>query len=59
MEKLNFSYDDESDVLYISIGNPKEAIAIEIEDGIFRRENQETGEVVGVTILDFKKRYLK
>ena len=59
MEKLRFSYDDESDVLYVSIGKPKEAVAIETEIGIFRRESQKTGEVVGVTILDFKERYLK
>ena len=52
-------YDDFSDVLYISFGNPRPGIADESEDGILVRKNPDTNEIVGVTIIDFKRHYMK
>lgn len=55
MEKMNFFYDDEADVLDISIGKPKRALSEEIGNDIVVRKD-EKGNVVGFTILNFEKR---
>ena len=55
MEKMNFFYDDEADVLDISIGKPKRALSEEIGNDIVVRKDQK-GKVVGFTILNFEKR---
>ena len=55
MEKMMFFYDEEGDVLDISIGKPKKAISEEIGNDIIVRKD-EKGMVVGFTILNFEKR---
>jgi len=58
LRKIDFDYDHEADVLYISFGKPKEAQdTIEVEDGVIYRIAD--NEVVGITITDFKTRTLK
>jgi uncharacterized protein YuzE len=58
LEKIDFDYDKEADVLYISFGKPREAKdSIEVEDGVIYRIAD--NEVVGITITDFKARTLK
>ena len=52
------SYDDSVDVLYVSFGNPRSGIAMEINDGDFVRVDPYTDEVVGVTLLDFHERFV-
>jgi len=49
-------YDEDADVLYVSIGEPRKAVSDEIEDGILIRRDVETGEVVGFTILHYLRR---
>lgn len=57
-EKLmNFFYDRKSDLLYISIGLPQEAISKELGDDILIRVKPDTGEVIGFTILNFAERF--
>ena len=55
MEKMMFFYDEEGDVLDISIGKPKKAMSEEIGNEIIIRKD-EKGNVVGFTILNFEKR---
>jgi len=50
------NYDAEADVLYVSFGKPKKAEGIDIGDRTILRVDPETGQIVGITILDFKKR---
>ena len=50
-----FYYDEEGDILDISIGNPKKAKSQEIGNDIIVRRD-EKGNVVGFTILNFEKR---
>lgn len=57
-ENISWEYDEEADVLYISIGEPRKALGIDIGDGAILRYIEETGEVVGVTLLGLKKRLL-
>ena len=54
MKKIIFDYDEEADVLYVSFGKPQKAI-VEEKGNLAIRKNEKTGEVVGVTILDFLK----
>jgi len=53
----NLFYDREGDVLYLSIGEPQEAISKEIGDDILLRVHPSTGEVVGITVLNFASRF--
>lgn len=55
--QLRLSYDRDADVLYISFGPPEEAISEETGDGMLIRRNHVTNDAVGVTILDFEKRF--
>ncbi len=48
---LQWDYDAEADVLYISIGNPQKAEGIDIGEGIIARIATDTKEIVGFTIL--------
>ena len=54
--KTRFYYDEEGDFLEISIGEPTECYAEEIEPGIFVRIDKKTEEVKSIGILDFRKR---
>ncbi len=51
-------YDDSADVLYISFGYPRPGIATEVNDGTLIRVDPFTDEIVGMTFLDFKERYM-
>lgn len=57
-ENLDWSYDEEADVLYISIGEPRKAIGVDIGEGAILRYIEETGELVGITLLGVKERLL-
>lgn len=58
-EKLNWDYDEEADVLYISIGEPRKALGVDIGEGAVVRYIEATGEVVGLTLIGLKERLLK
>ena len=56
-DSLNFFYDKEADVLYVSKGRPSaKDISSETEDEIVVRKNSRTGEIRGLTIINFSKR---
>ena len=54
-KEIKIAYDDEGDILDISIGDPEKAISKEVEDDFFLRVNPASGEVVGFSILNFRK----
>ncbi len=54
---MNFFFDEEGDVLDITIGKPKKAVAKELKNDIAVRCDPETGEIVGIVILNFRKRF--
>ncbi len=58
-EYLNWDYDEEADVLYISIGEPRRALGVDIGEGAIVRYIEEEGEVVGLTLIGVKERLLK
>ncbi|HAP67671.1 MAG TPA: hypothetical protein DCQ99_07815 [Nitrospinae bacterium] len=54
-KEIRIIYDEAGDILDMSIGEPEEAISREVEDDFFIRIKQDTGEVVGFSILNFRK----
>jgi uncharacterized protein YuzE len=57
--KLWVSYDDTTDVLYLSVGEPREARTHEDEDddSLLIRRDPRTGETIGVTVLEYYQRF--
>jgi uncharacterized protein YuzE len=55
--KINFFFDVEGDMLDITIGKPRKAIAKELKNDIAIRVDPESGEIVGIVILNFMKRF--
>lgn len=53
MAELKFLYDQEADVLYVSLGHPEYTDYIEVNDDFILRLDPDTKEVVGFTIIDF------
>ncbi len=53
---LNISYDSDADILEIFIGNPSPSLFEEIEDDIFEGKDEETNELTGFKIFNFRKR---
>ena len=58
-QTLNIDYDQGADVLYISFGKPKPAICVEVNKGDLVRVDAYTDKIIGITIIDFKKRYME
>ena len=50
------SYDEGADVLYISLGEPRPALGVDVGDGLIVLYDEDTNEIVGVTIIGLRKR---
>ena len=56
-ETYDIYYDEAGDFLEITLGvPPKTEYSDEIEPGVFITKDEETNEIKGIGILDFKKR---
>jgi len=53
---ITWDYDEEADVLYLSIGQPREALAVDVGEGILLRYHETDEEVVGITIMGLRHR---
>jgi len=54
-KEIRMVYDEEGDILDVSLGEPVEAISKEVEDDFFLRIRPQSGEVVGFSMLNFRK----
>lgn len=54
---LRISCDKRADVLYLAFGTPQEGIDQEVNPGVFVRVDEKTQRAVGMTILDFERRF--
>lgn len=54
---LKISFDAKNDVLYCTFGEPREAYSVEMEDGVFVRVDPENESAVGITVVDFCKKF--
>lgn len=56
---VNWEYDEEADVLYLSTGEPQPAVGVDIGDGVVVRFDEGKSEVVGLTLIGFRNRLMK
>lgn len=54
-----WNYDEEADVLYLSIGTPRPAVGVDVGEGLVVRYDEQQKEVVGLTVLGLRARLLK
>lgn len=54
---MSFFFDEEGDVLDITIGEPRKAVAKELKNDVAVRVDPKSGEIVGIVILNFMKRF--
>jgi len=54
-EGVTISYDEDGDTLFITIGQPSQAITEQIVDGLFYRIDPLTLKVVGCIIIEFER----
>lgn len=58
-ENLNWDYDEEADVLYLSVGRLQKALGVDIGEGLVVRMDTAEKEVVGLTVVGLRSRLLK
>lgn len=58
-ERIAWDYDEEADVLYLSVGEPTPALGVDIGEGVILRYDEPRREVVGLTILGVRARLLQ
>ena len=56
-KEVQFHYDSEADVLYLSIGKPQKAKTIEIGEDFVLRLHPKSGQAIGLTIVNFSKHF--
>ena len=57
--EITWDYDEEADVLYLSIGDPCAAIGMDIGEGMILRYDETRKEVVGLTLVGLRARRMK
>jgi len=53
---LHWDYDEEADVLYLSVGDPRPAVGIDIGEGLIVRFDETEQSVVGLTVIGLRAR---
>jgi uncharacterized protein YuzE len=48
---VNWDYDEEADVLYISFGDPEPALTLDLGEGVLARYRESDNALVGFTIV--------
>jgi len=56
---VTWDYDEEADVLYLSVGQPRPALGVDIGEGVVLRYDDKRNEVVGVTLIGMRERLLQ
>lgn len=56
---LTWDYDKEADVLYLSVGDPRAAVDVDIGDGLVLRYDESRREVAGPTVIGPRDRALR
>lgn len=56
--QLDWEYDEEADVLYVSSGNPVKALGVDLGDGLVLRVDSDDN-VVGMTVIGLRERLAK
>ena len=56
---ITWDYDEDADVLYLSIGEPQPAVGVDIGEGVVLRYNETQKEVVRLTLIGLRARLMK
>ena len=56
---VTWDYDEEADVLYLSVGEPRPAVGVDIGEGVIVRYEESRKEVVGLTLIGLRARVLQ
>ena len=56
---VGFDYDNKFDVLYIAIGDRSNSYGDDSDGNVIYLKDIDTDELTGITILNFKKKYLE
>ncbi len=56
---LDWDYDEEADVLYLSVGPPGPAVGVDIGEGVILRYDPARNEVVGLTLVGLRARLMR
>lgn len=59
VERVEWEYDEEADVLYLSFGGPRKALGIDVGEGIVVRFDPKKKEVVGLTLTGVRARVVE
>ncbi|NJO53366.1 MAG: DUF2283 domain-containing protein [Leptolyngbyaceae cyanobacterium RM2_2_4] len=51
---VSWDYDDEADVLYVSVGKPQPALGVDIGNGVILRYDEARNAVVGLTVIGLR-----
>jgi uncharacterized protein YuzE len=55
--KLVLDYDQEADVLYASLGSPRQAVTDEVDEDILLRYCPPSRDVIGITLVNFRRHF--
>lgn len=55
---ISWDYDEDADVLYIALGEPRPALGVDIGEGVILRYDDAAKEVVGLTLIGLRARLL-
>jgi len=58
-QEIDWDYDEEADVLYISVGKPQPVVGVDIGEGVVVRYDEVNKQVVGLTFIGLRARLLK
>jgi len=56
---ITWDYDEEADVLYLSMGDPAPAVGVDVGEGVVVRYDEGRKQVVGLTLLGLRARLLE
>jgi uncharacterized protein YuzE len=56
---ISWDYDEEADVLYLSVGDARPAVGVDIGEGVVVRYDETRKEVVGLTLMGLRARLLQ
>ena len=57
--ELNWDYDEDADVLYVSVGEVRPALGVDIGEGVVLRYDEDAKEVVGLTLIGLRTKLLR
>ena len=57
--EISWDFDEEADVLYLSVGEPQPAVGMDIGEGVILRYDESRREVVGLTLIGLRARLMK